>query len=128
MKKYQKINQIKAIELIKSGSFHREYQVVFDGQSVYGRDAILLGLEGITVPEELIKYDDDALDYSDIPSLRADDFEKEKIKWIINAEILLDNEITQWLKQQKIDVNELITQLLKNFYQTVKTIKKNIAL
>lgn len=128
MKKYKKINQIKAIELIKNGSFTNDFQVVFDSQTVYGIDAILLGKNGIVVPEELITYDDDALDYTDIPSLRIDDIEKGEIKWIINAEIPLDHEISRWLKQQKIDVNDLMTQLLKNFYETVKTIKKNVAL
>jgi hypothetical protein len=128
MKKNKKISQSKAIEFIKNGSFSNDYQVVFDGQAVYGADAILLGGKGILVPEELIKYNDDALDYSDIPSLSIDDTETGKIKWIINAEIPIDNEISTWLKQQKIDVNELMTQLLRNFYQTVKALKNNAAL
>jgi len=126
--KYKKINQTKAIELIRKGSFNSDYQVVFDSQSVYGADAILLGSNGIVVPEELIKYNDDSLDYSDIPSLKTDDIENGKINWIINAEIPLDNEISLWLKQHKIDINDLMTRLLINFYETVKTIKKNVAL
>jgi hypothetical protein len=40
----------------------------------------------------------------------------------------LDIEIKQWIKQEKIDVNKLLTQLIKNFYETSKNINKRAAL
>jgi hypothetical protein len=128
MEATKKIYHTKALELIKKGVFNSNYQVEFDNQFVNPNDAILLGNNGIIVPENLIQYDDASIDYSDISPVSEDNIKKGKINWIINAEIPLDNEISKWLKQQKIDVNELVAQLLKNFYQTVKSLRNNAAL
>ncbi len=128
MKKLKIINQNKAIELLKSGNFSSEYQINFDNASIDALDAILLGKNGIDVPENLIIYNDDKIDYSDIPAITDEDIETGKIRWIVNAEIPLEQEISNWIKVEKIDLNELVTQLIKNFYQTVKSVQKNAAL
>ncbi len=122
------INQAKAVELIKKGLFKSEYQIVFDNTTIDALDAILLGKNGIDVPENLIKYNDNKLDYSDIPPITEEDIATGKIKWIINAEIPLESEISNWIKKQNIDINQLTTQLIKNFYQTMKNIQKKAAL
>jgi hypothetical protein len=122
------INQAKAIELIKNGFFNSEYQIVFDNTTIDALDVILLGKNGVDVPENLINYNDSNLDYSDIPPITDEDIETGKIKWIINAEIPLESEISNWIKIQNIDINQLTTQLIKNFYQTMINIQKNAAL
>lgn len=122
------INQNKAIELIKSEKFNIKYQIIFDNSLIDALDAILLGKNGIDVPENLITYNDTKIDFSDIPAITDDDINSGKIKWIVNAQIPLDNEISNWIKTQKIDLNELATQLIKNFYETLKKAQKKVAL
>jgi len=85
------INQNQAIELIKTGKFNSDYQITFDNSPIDALDAILLGKNGIDIPENLISYDDDKIDYSDIPAITDEDIENGKIRWIINAEIPLEH-------------------------------------
>jgi len=42
-------------------------------------------------------------------------------------ELQIENEIQDWLQGNNININELIPELLRNFYRTVKTIQKNAA-
>jgi len=42
-------------------------------------------------------------------------------------ELQIENEIQDWLKGNNINITELIPELLRNFYRTVKTIQKNAA-
>lgn len=43
-------------------------------------------------------------------------------------EFPLDKEVRKWIVKQNINLNELIPQLLKNFYQTMKAVQKNAAI
>jgi len=40
----------------------------------------------------------------------------------------LDKEIKEWIKSEKIDVNKLLAQLMKNFNETVSNMQKKAAL
>ena len=122
------INQHLAIELIKEGNFSSMYQIFFDGSSIDAIDAMLLGKNGIDVPDDLIEYDDENIDYSDIPAITDEDIASGKIKWIRKAEIPIRKEIDDWIKNEKIDINKLLSDLMENFYQTMKNIQSKAAL
>jgi hypothetical protein len=123
-----KINQKEALKLLSEGKKISNYSIEFNDEKIEALQAIELGKNNIIVPEHLIFYDDSTIDFSDDPDITDEDIETEKISWMLNTSLPLDNEIKQWIKQEKIDINKLLSQLVKNFYETVKHIHKNAAL
>ncbi len=126
--KTSKISVDKAINLIKTDKFNSSIEIDFQNDKIDVFDAVLLGKNGIDVPEELIEYDDDKIDYSDIPKITKEDLITGKIKWTYKAEFPMRKEINDWVKHEKIDVNKLLGVLVENFYKTMKDINKNAAL
>jgi len=118
----------KAVALIKNNKFTGRVKVDFKNQKVDALDAILLGKNGIEVPEEIIEYDDDKIDFSDIPEISEKDILDGKIKWTVNADIPLDKEVTDWLLKENININEFAAKLIRNFYENIKSLPKNAAL
>lgn len=126
--KTTKITINKALELIKSGKFNLDLEIDFDNNPIDAIDAILLSKNGVIVPEENIFYNDDNIDYSDIPPITDEDIINEKIKIVHKAEFPIRNEIEDWLNEEKIDVNNLLSDLIENFYKTIQNINKHAAL
>ncbi len=124
----KKINQNQAIELINQNKFDSSYTVEFDNNPIDAFDAIKFGKYSIDVPNQLIRYNDEQIDYSDIPAIIDEDIETGKIKWLVTTQIPLEPEINQWLKKENVDLNDLITKLINNFYQTMKSVQKNVAI
>ncbi len=123
-----KISVKEAIILIKENSFNEKLEIYFENRQIDVFDAVLLGKNGIDVPENLIEYDDDKIDYSDIPEITEKDIESGKIIWTIKTEISLEKEITDWIKKENINVSEFATKLIRNFYDGIKSLPKNAAL
>ena len=126
--KANKISASEAVNLIKKGTFSSYYEIDFTNAKINVFDAVLLGKNGVDVPEELIEYDDDKIDYSDIPAITDEDIESGKIKWTINTELVLEKEITDWIKKENINISEFAAKLIRNFYDGVKSLPKNAAL
>ncbi len=126
--KTNKISVKQALNLIKENKFDSDFEIAFNDDKINAFDAVLLGKEGIEVPEELIVYDDTKIDYSDIPEITDEDIESGKIKWIHKAEIPIRKEVEDWIKQEKININILLADLVENFYKTMKNIGQNAAL
>lgn len=122
------INQKEAIQLLESGNDISEYKVIFNEEKIEALHAILLGKNKIEVPEELIYYDDDAIDFSDDPDITTEDLESGNIVWNIKASLPVDKELKDWIIKEKIDVDKLLMKLMRNFYETVKDFPKNAAL
>jgi hypothetical protein len=75
----------------------------------------------ISVPEELIDYDDENIDYSDLPpieQLLADGSFKEVFT------VSFEQDIAKWLKESNINYNLLINDFLKTVYQSVKAVNQ----
>jgi len=117
-----------AIELLKVGKILLQNEVDFKNEQIPVRDVAYLNKNSIRVPENLIFYDDDNIDCSDISEITDEDISSGKIQWITINEFQIDNEIRRWIAQQNIKLNELLPYLLKNFYQNVKFAQKNSAL
>ncbi len=122
------ISQKEAIQLLRAGEDISVYSVEFNEEKIEALQAILLGKNKIKVPEHLIYYDDNAIDFSDDPDITDEDLETGKISWNIKVSLPLDKEIKEWIKSEKIDVNKLLSQLMKNFYETVSNMQKKAAL
>ena len=122
------ISLTKAIFLIKNNKFKNNYKIDFKDEKVNAFDAILLGKNDIDVPDDIIEYDDDKIDYSDIPEITDKDIATGKIKWTLNAEISLDSDVREWIKTENININKFAAKLIKNFYESIKFLPKNAAL
>lgn len=116
------------LELINRGEKIENTIIEFNNEKILWKDAMLLGENGFEIPDEFINYDDENIDYSDIPEITQEDIDSGKIKWIYKAEIPMRKEIDDWVKHEKIDMNKLLSELVDNFFNTIKNIHKNVAL
>lgn len=123
-----KIYWKEAIKSLKKGAVISQQEVDFNDEQIPVRKVGFFNKNQIRVPEQLIFYDDDNIDCSDIPEITDDDINSGKIQWIKIDEFPLDSELRSWIVKQDIKLNELIPQLLQNFYQSLKSIQKNAAL
>ena len=119
------INQSEAIQLLKEKADLSDYEIQFNDAPIEALDAILLGKNGIAVPKSLIYYDDETIDFSDDADLTDEDLASGKIKWLVQTELALDDEIKDWVKKEKINLPELLSNLLTDFYQNVRTLRKD---
>lgn len=75
----QTIHQKKAVELLKSGQSVSDYDIHFNDDKVEALDAFLLRKNGIALPEHLVFYDDDSIDFEDDADIKAEDLENKKL-------------------------------------------------
>lgn len=125
--KKKELNWRSIIKLINKGEKTENIILKFDNKKIHWKDAMLLGKNEFEVPDKYINYDDENIDFSDIPPITQEDINTGKIKWIYKAEVPVRKEITDWIKHEKIDINKLLSDLVENFYKTVKSIPKNAA-
>ncbi len=123
-----KIHYKKALEILKKGEKVLLQDIDFNNEQIHVKDVSLFNKNSIRVPENLIFYDDENIDCSDIPEITEKDIETGKIQWIELSEFPIDDEIRNWITKQNIKLNELLPYLLKNFYKTIKLTQKNAAL
>ncbi len=123
-----KIHYKKALEILKKGEKILQQDIDFNNEQIHVKDVSLFNKNSIRVPENLIFYDDENIDCSDIPEITEKDIETGKIQWIELSEFPIDDEIRNWITKQNIKLNELLPYLLKNFYETIKLTQKNAAL
>jgi hypothetical protein len=121
------INQHEALKLLEAGENIYEYKVVLNEEKVEAIQAMLLGKNKIDVPEELIYYNDSAIDFSDDPDITKEDFETGRLVWNIKTSLPVDKEIKDWITKEKIDVDKLLLKLIRNFYETAKDFPKKAA-
>ena len=114
-----------ALALIKDNKYNDSYSIDFSTEGINVIDAVELGTAGIDVPEELIVYDDDNLDFSDIPELS--DEELKRLKRETPAVLSLNREFSDWAEKEKINIGELAAELLHDFYNKVKKLRNKAA-
>jgi len=128
MKIINKVYWKDLIKMLKNNEIPKNIEIDLNNEIIDFKDVALLNRFGFRVPENLINYDDQNIDFSDDPDITDEDIETEKISWSVKANFVLEPEIKQWIKKEKIEINYLIPQLMKNFYETVKYINKNAVL
>ena len=116
----QTINQKKAVELLRGGQTVSDYNILFNGDKVEALDAFLLRKNGVALPDHLVFYDDDSIDFEDDADITIEDFENEKLVRVLRAEVTIDKEIADWVSQSNINVNHLLSNLMKDFYKNAK--------
>ncbi len=123
----QKIHWKKALELLNKNSSVKQYEIKFD-EAIHIDNVMLFNKNGINVPEHLINYDDDSIDCSDIPEITIDDIKSGKLVKVLTAQIKVDSETENWINNSNINYNELLSKLLNNFYQSIKSLPGKAAL
>ena len=118
----------KAIDLIKNKSLIEQGQIDFNNEKVPIKDVIFFNENGFRIPTDLVEYDDDNLDYSDIPAITDEDITSGKLERIFTTDIPVKDEVAQWLVKSNINFNDLVIKLVNNFYQTTKQIQKSTTL
>ena len=116
----QTINQKKAVELLKGGQTVSDYEINFNDDQVEALDAFLLRKNGIALPDHLVFYNDEGIDFEDDSDITTDDFENEKLVRVLRAEVAVDKEIAEWVSQGNININQLLANLVKDFYKNAK--------
>ena len=91
-----------------------------NADKVEALDAFLLRKNGIALPDHLVFYDEDSIDFEDDADITTEDVENEKLVRVLRAEIAIDKEIADWVSQGNINVNQLLTNLMKDFYKNAK--------
>ena len=102
-KKYWKnvVNNLKNNKILKTK------EIDFNNETIGFKDVALLNRHGFRVPENLIAYNDDEIDFKDDSDVTNDDLDSGKISWSIRANFNLEPEIKQWLEREKIEVNRV---------------------
>lgn len=116
------INQVEAIALLKEKKSVSGMDINFDSTPIEALDAFLLRKNGISVPDELIWYDDDAIDYSDIPEWTDEELKRARLIRMIHTVLPLDDEVRTWIREEHIDFTQLFAKLITDFYKNVKSI------
>jgi hypothetical protein len=116
----QTINQRKAVELLRDGQTISDYDIHFNDDKVEALDAFLPRKNGVVLPDHLVFYDDDSIDFEDDADITTEDFESEKLVRVLRAEVTLDKEISDWVSNININMNQLLTNLMKDFYKNAK--------
>lgn len=116
----------KALELISSGKSLESYEVVVD-EPLDAVKAFHLRKNGISVPDELISYEDDNLAYDE--DFDEDEWTKlpqkmDEYMFELADSLSLTDEERKWLEEKDIELNKLLSQLLKSYILTDKIITK----
>ncbi len=123
----QKTHWKEALKLLNKNIPVKQDDIDFDGL-IHIHDVIVFNKNGINVPESLINYDDDRIDCSDIPEVTKDDINSGKLVRVLAAQIKIDTETENWINNSNINYNELLSKLLNNFYQSIKSLPNKAAL
>ena len=67
--KNEKIYWKDVIEMLKKGVDKKDFDIDFNNEKVEFKEVSLLNRNGIRVPENLIYYDEDNIDFSDNPDI-----------------------------------------------------------
>jgi len=122
--KTKKYNWNEAWELVKSGKKVEQDEIEFLNMIPWYVVQELNGA-GLRIPKQFIDYEDDKIDYSDIPPIE-ELLESGDFKEVFT--IKFDKEISNWLHESKINYNVLINDYLKTIYQSIKNVKEDLVI
>lgn len=117
-----KISVSEALQKLESGESISNYSIDFNRIKVEALDVMKLAKGGIVVPEAVIYYDDEDIAYDE-------DFEGNwvRVNTPANAKqtevkIVLQDDISQWVESNNVQLDHLIEKLLDGFYRAQKMV------
>lgn len=127
-----KLTVAEALQKARAQEPLQDYQVDFTHHKVEALEAMQLAKAGLEVPEDRIYYDDEttaedeAFEGNWVPVATDGLAEAEaKAEATLNVRLQLESEIKDWLEQQSIPPNQLLEQLLVNFYRAERLLSKD---
>lgn len=111
-----------ALELLKNDKELTE-SIDFNNETIHINDVEIFNKHKITVPEDLIDYDDDNIDFSDIPEITEESLNDGTFS--VEVPVSIDKEIAVWLKKSNLDYNYIINSYLKTFYNSMNLLNKH---
>jgi hypothetical protein len=118
--KIKKYNWNEAWELVKSGKKINQSEIEFSN-NVPWFVVQEFNNAGLRVPKQFIDYEDDKINYNDIPPI-DELLESGEFKEVFTVKF--DLEISNWLHESKINYNNLINDYLRTIYQSIKKVKE----
>ena len=123
-----KISVSDALKKLELGESLNNYSIDWDRIKVESLDVLKLAKGGVVVPEEAIYYDDDDIEFDeefegDWEKIENDPIDELRMK--TEVEIILNKDMKQWIDSRNIKLEELIENLLNNFYRTQKMVSKD---
>jgi len=122
-----KISVGEALKKIDKGLSLSEYAIDFEHVKVEALDVMKLAKNGVQVPEEVIYYDDEAIQHDEAFDGEWQHINYDPVAQVSEAtevKITLKKEVKNWVESQNIQLEQLIENLLDNFYQTQQLITK----
>ena len=112
-----------ALQRIAAGESVSGCTIDFDRIKVEALDVMKLAKAGFEVPEEAIYYDDDDIAYDEdfegdwqrVPTGSASPSAEQTV-----VKITLPEETRQWIAANHVNLDQLVTKLLGDFYRTQK--------
>ncbi len=74
-----------AIDLVNNKLAIQQEQINYNNERIPIKFVLIFNQNGIRVPQELVEYDDDNIDYSDIPAITQEDIKSGKLQRIYTA-------------------------------------------
>ena len=118
-----RITHIEALRLLKNGETIDHYTIQLSGEKVEALDALLLSDNNVVLPEDLIFYNDEDINFEDIPPITDADIEDGLLVKPLNVRLKTTKEVTEWVQSSKINLDVLATRLIEDFYRNMKTVK-----
>jgi hypothetical protein len=110
-----------AWEEIKQGKTLSKNEIFFNNEKIPWYIVQEFNENNISVPKNLIDYEDEKIDYSDLQSidiLLKNGVFKETIM------LKVDTEIADWLRTDNINYNSLLNSYLKTVFQSIRKFNK----
>ncbi len=122
-----KISVSEALKKIELGEQISDYLIDFERIKIESLDVMKLSKAGVSVPEEAIYYDEESIEHDEEfegnwVQIDADPLMKKEGETEIK--IQLKSEIKKWIESKNIQLDELVENLLDNFYKTQKIVTK----
>lgn len=122
-----KLSVSEALARIDAGEELEGYNIDFDRIKVEALDVMKLVKHGVKVPEEAVYYDDEATEYDEEfegnwERIDYDPIVEQKVS--AELKITLKKELKNWIEAKGIKLDDLVEDLLDNFYKTQQLIPK----
>ena len=122
-----KLSVKEALQLIEQGESLESYEVAIT-EPLDAVAAFHLRKQGIEVPEDLITYEDEDLTYDEA----FDTAEWKRLPETVDEpsfelayQLALTDDEQKWLTDQNVDLNKLLSELLKNYIRTDRLIRNS---
>ncbi len=86
------------VDMLNKGLEIKDYEIDFKNEKVDFKNVALLNRNGIRVPEELVHYDDNDIDFSDDPELTDNEISKINLSERFTEILPVEPEIKEWLR------------------------------